>query len=122
MLSRESRPSFGAISSSFAAFPLSTEDDSRHSAVAISFRGLLWFLFLPFVIVLAVAQATAASDRSPATAGPQPWGPATKVRRGASIETPQDIHVQVDLALVNLTATDPYDRPVPGLDSSNLRV
>ena len=122
MLSSESRPAFGAISRSFAVFPLSTEDDSCYSAVAIIFQGLLWFLFLASIVAPVAARTTAASERSPATAGSQSCGAVTKDTRGVSNKTAQSFHVDVDLALVNVTVTDPYDRPVTGLDPSNFRV
>jgi Ca-activated chloride channel homolog len=122
MLSCGSGPAFGAISRFFAAFPLSTEDDSRYSAVAIVSQGLLWFLFLAFIVAPVAAQAAAASERSPATAGSQSCGAGKKDTYGISSKAAQSIHVDVDLALVNVTVTDPYDRPVTGLDPSNFRV
>ena len=68
-------------------------------AVAISSRGLpYWFLSLGLLAVSVLAQATAASERDPAAAGQQPSVPATKVMCGASIETAQGIHVDVDLS------------------------
>ena len=122
MLSREFRPAFGAISRLFVAFPVSTEDDSGYSAVAIIFQGLLWFLFLAFIVAPVAVRAGAASERRPATAGSQSYGAPTNDTHVASNRTAQGIHVDVDLALVSVNVTDPYDRPVTGLDSSNFRV
>ena len=34
----------------------------------------------------------------------------------------QSVHIDVDLALVNVTATDPYERVVTGLEPDNFRV
>ncbi len=34
----------------------------------------------------------------------------------------QSVHIDVDLALVNVTVTDPYDRVVTGLEPDNFRV
>ena len=42
--------------------------------------------------------------------------------RGQTINQGQAIHLDVELALVNVTVTDPYDRLVTGLESENFRV
>lgn len=41
---------------------------------------------------------------------------------GTPIVPSQGLHIDVDLALVNVTVTDPYNRLVAGLDSDNFRV
>jgi len=41
---------------------------------------------------------------------------------GAAIKPAQGLHLNVDLALVNVTVTDPYNRLVTGLDPDNFRV
>ena len=41
---------------------------------------------------------------------------------GTSINKRQGLHMDVDLALVNVTVTDPYNRLVTGLDPDNFRV
>jgi Ca-activated chloride channel family protein len=41
---------------------------------------------------------------------------------GQLIKPGQTVHVDVDLALVNVTVTDPYDRLVTGLESDNFRI
>jgi Ca-activated chloride channel homolog len=41
---------------------------------------------------------------------------------GQVIKQGQSLHVDVDLALVNVTVTDPYDRLVTGLEPENFRV
>ena len=41
---------------------------------------------------------------------------------GTPIKPGQSIHMDVDLALVNVTVTDPYNRLVTGLDTDNFRV
>jgi len=41
---------------------------------------------------------------------------------GISIKPAQGLHMNVDLALVNVTVTDPYNRLVTGLDPDNFRV
>src|SRR5260370_40299938 len=41
---------------------------------------------------------------------------------GKTIEQGQSVHIDVNLALVNVTVTDPYDRVVTGLEPDNFRV
>jgi len=41
---------------------------------------------------------------------------------GQLIKQGQSVHLDVDLALVNITVTDPYDRLVTGLEPDNFRV
>jgi len=41
---------------------------------------------------------------------------------GATVNSGQILHVDVELALVNVTVTDPYGHVVTGLDSDNFRV
>jgi Ca-activated chloride channel homolog len=41
---------------------------------------------------------------------------------GPAIKPAQGLHMDVDLALVNVTVTDPYNRLVTGLDPDNFRV
>jgi len=41
---------------------------------------------------------------------------------GQVIKQGQSVHIDVDLALVNVTVTDPYDRLVTGLEPDNFRV
>jgi Ca-activated chloride channel family protein len=41
---------------------------------------------------------------------------------GQLIKSGQSVHVDVDLALVNVTVTDPYDRLVIGLEPDNFRI
>ena len=41
---------------------------------------------------------------------------------GKPIQQGQSVHIDVNLALVNVTVTDPYDRVVTGLDPDNFRV
>jgi len=42
--------------------------------------------------------------------------------KGAPIKPAQGLHMEVELALINVTVTDPYNRLVAGLDSENFRV
>src|SRR5258708_40290189 len=41
---------------------------------------------------------------------------------GQVIKQGQSLHIDVDLALVNVTVTDPYNRLVTGLEPDNFRV
>jgi hypothetical protein len=41
---------------------------------------------------------------------------------GQTIKPGQALHVDVELALVNVTVTDPYNRQVTGLEPGNFRV
>ncbi len=41
---------------------------------------------------------------------------------GQVIKPGQQVHVDVELALVNVTVTDPYNRIVTGLDADNFRI
>jgi hypothetical protein len=52
--------------------------------------------------------------------GPQSSGAVSNERCGVPIKPAQGIHIDVDLALVNVTVTDPYGRSVSGLESSPL--
>jgi Ca-activated chloride channel homolog len=77
--------------------------------------------FVPFIILLffgilawklpafAVAQSAVPDDVKHDTAG-------------QLIKPGQSVHVDVDLALVNVTVTDPQDRFVTGLESDNFRI
>jgi Ca-activated chloride channel homolog len=82
----------------------------------------------------AVTPAPAATDESkskeeakaaePAKAGEAAKPTKTDVRRDTpgTLLKPQGLHLDVDMALVNVTVTDPYNRLVTGLDPDNFRV
>jgi len=59
--------------------------------------------------VLAVAQSATPDDLSHDT-------PGQVIKQG------QSVHIDVELALVNVTVTDPYDRLVTGLEPDNFRI
>ena len=62
--------------------------------------------------------------RWPALAGAQS-GVSDDVKHdspGQLIKPGQSVHIDVDLALVNVTVTDPYDRLVTGLEPDNFRI
>src|ERR1700730_8393862 len=76
----------------------------------IPFVSLLFFGIVIWKLPsLAVAQSTAQVDVQHDTPG-------------QLIKPGQSVHVDVDLALVNVTVTDPYDRLVTGLEPDNFRI
>jgi Ca-activated chloride channel family protein len=64
-------------------------------------------------------------DAKPADAQPAKDPAKDDVKKntpGAKLKPLQGLHLDVDLALVNVTVTDPYNRLVTGLDPDNFRV
>ena len=123
MLSREFQRASGMNCSSIPVLARSAGGDGRYSVASVSFRLLTcWFFSLALLAMSTMAQETAAPEKSPTSADSQSSDAATKNTSGVSIKGAQSIHIDVDLALVNVTVTDPYDRPVTGLDPSNFRV
>ena len=97
-----------------------------------------WLAIVSLVVVVllvcstqAAAQATDSSspqssvkpkeDAKPADAQPAK-DDVKKNTPGAKLKPLQGLHLDVDLALVNVTVTDPYNRLVTGLDPDNFRV
>jgi Ca-activated chloride channel homolog len=82
-------------------------------ATRIFFAPFISLLLFGFVIwnfpALAVAQSAVPDDVKHDT-------PGRVIKQG------QSLHVDVDLALVNVTVTDPHDRLVTGLEPNNFRV
>jgi len=82
----------------------------------ITFSGLLaTLIFLPFVCAVASNIWLSAQDQSRVT-------DVEHDSTGRTISPSQSIRVNVDLALVNVTVTDPYNRVVTGLGPDNFRV
>jgi Ca-activated chloride channel homolog len=95
-------------------------------------------IFSLILVVLPVSCLPASGQTPPATAPSSTEGvpqdstkradakPAkddvTKNTPGAKLKPLQGLHLDVDLALVNVTVTDPYNRLVTGLDPDNFRV
>jgi Ca-activated chloride channel family protein len=76
----------------------------------------------------ATAPPTAAADENKAKEEAKP-AEAKPAKKDVKSDTPgtllkplQGLHLDVDLALVNVTVTDPYNRLVTGLDPDNFRV
>jgi Ca-activated chloride channel family protein len=88
---------------------------------------LLTCVFLPAGSIPVAAQTTSASEdnnKPKEEAKPEdakPKDDVTKDTPGLAIQKP-GLHLDVDLALVNVTVTDPYNRLVTGLDPDNFRV
>jgi Ca-activated chloride channel homolog len=101
-------------------------------------RLLASVLFISGVTSLYSAPATAQSESGPSKPAPEappsaitakedkfkpPERPAKDdVRKDTPGKPLQGLHLDVDLALVNVTVTDPYNRLVTGLDPDNFRV
>lgn len=78
---------------------------------------IFFLLALFYTSWLAAAQQSDATPtRRDATPRPQ------EVTPSALFKPPQVMHVDVELALVNVVVTDPYNRLVTGLDPDNFRV
>jgi Ca-activated chloride channel family protein len=90
----------------------------------------LVFVVLSGSCVPAAAQTTAPPSSTESTpqenTKPADAKPAkddvTKNTPGSKLKPLQGLHLDVDLALVNVTVTDPYNRLVTGLDPDNFRV
>jgi Ca-activated chloride channel homolog len=86
---------------------------SRLIASRVSFVSFIPLLLFGIVLwkspALAVAQALVPDDVKHDTPG-------------QAIKPGQSLHIDVDLALVNVTVTDPYNRLVTGLEPDNFRV
>jgi Ca-activated chloride channel homolog len=78
-------------------------------------RRLVQFLILPFVFAMFSNSFSAALAQSSDTSVVNHASPNRSGRD-------QPIHMNVDLALVNVTVTDPYNRLVTGLEPDNFRV
>ena len=76
----------------------------------------------------AIAQTTSAAGENTAKADAAKFSDDAKPKDDVRKDTPglslrkQGLHLDVDLALVNVTVTDPYNRLVTGLDPDNFRV
>jgi Ca-activated chloride channel homolog len=79
-------------------------------------RLLVALLFLPLVCAPASNISLPAQDQA------RPTDDVSHDSTGRIIGRGQSIHMNVDLALVNVTVTDPYNRVVTGLGPDNFRV
>jgi Ca-activated chloride channel homolog len=86
-------------------------------------------LSLAFLFVACLAPFTPAYFANAQTLGDELKPDASKLKddvkkntTAASFKPGQTLHIDVDMALVNVTVTDPYNRLVTGLESDNFRV
>jgi len=86
-------------------------------------------LSLAFLFVACLAPFTPAYFANAQTLGDELKPDANKLKddvkkntTAASFKPGQTLHIDVDMALVNVTVTDPYNRLVTGLESDNFRV
>lgn len=87
----------------------------KNSAMAI--RTLLIALILPALVCAAVSNfCSCVSAQSRVT------GDVKHDTPGQSIKPGEPIHVDVDLAVVNVTVTDPYSRVITDLEPDNFRI
>jgi Ca-activated chloride channel family protein len=72
----------------------------------------------------ATAPSTASNESKSVAEAPKPEAKPGKddLRKDTPGKPLQGLHLDVDLALVNVTVTDPYNRLVTGLDPDNFRV
>ena len=82
--------------------------------------------FLGFLTLLHSSSLTSAQPPAPTAAGHQDARPVSQevnsIGQATLLKPNQVLHIDVDLALVNVVVTDPYNRLVTGLDSDNFRV
>jgi Ca-activated chloride channel family protein len=74
------------------------------------------------LFLLAVAFAAISAFSSHARAQSRGDNNRNQDHPGRAVDRSQPIHMNVDLALVNVTVTDPYNRLVTGLESDNFRI
>jgi Ca-activated chloride channel family protein len=90
-----------------------------------SFRFLLIVcLFAAQALFLAAAQSTS-DENKPKDDAKKEEARKDDVRKdtpGTPVKPGSTVHIDVDLALINVTVTDPYNRLVTGLDPDNFRI
>jgi len=79
-------------------------------------------LLLPAVSTRAQNSAAASGGDDPSKEEAKPHDSVKKDTPGVAIKPNAGLHMDVDLALINVTVTDPYNRLVTGLDPDNFRV
>src|ERR1700756_3803612 len=97
-------------------------DERQRSAKAYSLRRLGYWLICLGLLAMALSTEAQVSCASGEAGKDTSAEPRSKSVSDDSGKHAPGIHMDVDLALVNVTVTDPYDRPVTGLDPSNFRV
>jgi len=123
-----------------AAIPVGRDDGGAVKRDLHGFRVLSFSIRFPLVVclVMLVAFLPAAAQSTPDENRPKDEAKREEPKREEPKETQKDdvrkntagmsfkpggtIHFDVDLALVNVTVTDPYNRLVTGLEPDNFRV
>ncbi len=115
-----------------AAVPVGRDDEGAvkrdlhgFRVLSFSFQALLIVcLFVPHAILPAAAQSTSDENKSKDEAKREEVkkDDVRKDTAGIPFKPGGIIHFDVDLALVNVTVTDPYNRLVTGLETDNFRV
>ena len=114
---RQVRPSLGGA--------VKREVAQTRFSVFLVVSSLLICLALVISPFPATAQESSTSAENPAAPkgdGKPKFDDVRKDTLGTAFKPQQGLHLDVDLALVNVTVTDPYNRLVTGLDPDNFRV
>jgi Ca-activated chloride channel family protein len=105
------------------------EEDVKRAVSQTAFS--LFFVILNFILCLvllsaprlAANQESAARREIPAEGDTKPKPKSVKADgQGMPIAVSPSLHIDVNLALVNVTVTDPYNRMVTGLDPDDFRI
>ena len=120
------------VSPSRAAVPVYRDDGGAVKRDITGFRVLIVSFRILLVVCLFALQAVLPSDAQSTSDENKPKDEAKReeakkddVRKdtaGRAIKPGQLLHMDVDLALLNVTVTDPYNRLVTGLEPDNFRV
>jgi Ca-activated chloride channel family protein len=85
-------------------------------------RVLIFSFAILLITCLLVWSSTTIVIAQAAPDEPKPKDDVKKDTRGIPIKPGQLLHMDVELALINVTVTDPYNRLVTGLDPDNFRI
>jgi len=124
-----------SVSPNRAAIPVGRDDGGAVKRDLPGFRVLFFSVHIPLIVclfvlyaVLPAAAQTASDENKPKDEAKREEPKEVKkddVRKdtaGTPFKPGGTIHFDVDLALVNVTVTDPYNRLVTGLEPDNFRV
>src|SRR6266446_88346 len=124
-----------SVSPNRAAIPVGRDDGGAVKRDLPGFRVLFFSVHIPLIVclfvlyaVLPAAAQTASDENKPKDEAKREESKEVKkddVRKdtaGTPFKPGGTIHFDVDLALVNVTVTDPYNRLVTGLEPDNFRI
>src|SRR5467141_1457788 len=98
----------------------------KHEVAPKPLSCIFFTLTLFFTLALLYSSWLAAAESSALTPAQQDAGPSSqdvnKLVPDTLIKPSQVVHVDVELTLLNVVVTDPYNRLVTGLDPDNLRI